>query len=239
MARKSNSRPHKTSASAARQTGKREQKASQGQMMLLVACAGLCVIAVLILLFGSGGKPDSGKKSEPGILYDAVISVQDYGTITLSLDSSAAPETVKNFVELAQSGFYDGLTFHRIMDGFMIQGGDPEGNGTGGSGTNIKGEFAANGFMNPLSHVRGTISMARGAYDYNSASSQFFIVQSDSTYLDNDYAAFGYVTDGMDVVDQICAEANPIDDNGTIPREEQPVIESITVSVHNPEEDGM
>lgn len=160
--------------------------------------------------------------------YTAVIDVADYGKITVALDGTAAPATVKNFVTLAQDGFYDGLTFHRIIDGFMIQGGDPNGDGTGGSGTTITGEFSANGFDNSLSHTRGAISMARSD-DYNSASSQFFIVQEDSSYLDGSYAVFGYVTEGMDVVDRICADAQPEDNNGAIPSSEQPVIQSITV----------
>ncbi|MBR4212095.1 MAG: peptidylprolyl isomerase [Oscillibacter sp.] len=165
----------------------------------------------------------------PAAVEYADILVQDYGTITVELDPAAAPITVKNFVDLAQSGFYNGLTFHRIMDGFMIQGGDPLGNGNGGSDENIVGEFASNGHTNNLSHTRGTISMARTSFDKNSASSQFFIVQKDSPHLDGDYAAFGHVTSGMEVVDKICADAKPTDDNGTIPADEQPIIESITI----------
>ncbi len=159
----------------------------------------------------------------------ADIVVKDYGTITVELDPAAAPITVKNFVDLAQSGFYDNLTFHRIMDGFMIQGGDPNGNGTGGSNETIVGEFASNNYTNNLSHTRGAISMARNSFDKDSASSQFFIVQKDSTFLDGDYAAFGHVTSGMDIVDKICADAEPVDDNGTIPADEQPIIESVTI----------
>lgn len=158
----------------------------------------------------------------------AQIKVKDYGTITMALDSTVALETVSNFVSLAESGFYDGLTFHRIMDGFMIQGGDPKGDGTGGSDKNIKGEFSANGVENPITHVRGAVSMAR-AQDMDSASSQFFIVQSDSTFLDGQYAGFGYVTDGMDIVDQICKDAKPTDGNGTIPADQQPVIETVKI----------
>ena len=160
--------------------------------------------------------------------YTAVIDVENYGTITVDLDGTAAPETVKNFVSLAQDGFYDGLTFHRIIDGFMIQGGDPDGNGTGGSDQTIKGEFSENGVENNLSHTRGAISMAR-TDDYDSASSQFFIVHENSTYLDGSYAAFGYVIEGMDVVDAICADAQPTDNNGSIAAEEQPVITSIVI----------
>ncbi|MBR0139130.1 MAG: peptidylprolyl isomerase [Firmicutes bacterium] len=159
----------------------------------------------------------------------AKIDVKDYGGITVKLDHDTAPITVENFVSLAEKGFYDGLTFHRIMENFMIQGGDPDGNGTGGSGANIKGEFSSNGVENKNSHTRGAISMARNPYDMDSASSQFFIVQKDSTYLDGDYACFGYVTEGMEVVDAIAKDAKPTDNNGTIPKEEQPVINSITI----------
>ena len=116
-----------------------------------------------------------------------------------------------------------------MTDGFMIQGGDPNGDGTGGSEENIKGEFSNNGVDNDISHTRGTISMAR-ASDPDSASSQFFIVQADSTFLDGDYAGFGHVTEGMDIVDKICEDAKPTDDNGTIPSDQQPVIEKITIT---------
>lgn len=156
------------------------------------------------------------------------INVKDYGTIKVELDADEAPITVDNFMKLANDGFYDGLTFHRIIDGFMIQGGDPNGNGTGGSDTKIKGEFKSNGVENEISHVRGTISMAR-SNDYNSASSQFFIVQSDSPHLDGGYAGFGTVTEGMEIVDQICKDTPVQDSNGTVAADDQPVIESITV----------
>lgn len=157
------------------------------------------------------------------------IDVKDYGTITLELDADAAPITVENFLKLANEGFYNGLTFHRIVSGFMVQGGDPEGTGFGGSDETIKGEFSANGVNNPLSHTRGAISMARNSLSMDSASSQFFIVHQDSTFLDGQYACFGYVTDGMDVVDAICKDARPTDDNGTIPAAEQPVITEVRV----------
>jgi len=156
------------------------------------------------------------------------IEVENYGTIYLDLDGESAPITVNNFIKLAEGGFYDGLTFHRIMSGFMIQGGDPLGNGKGGSEETIKGEFAKNGIKNPLSHTRGAISMAR-SNDNNSASSQFFIVHEDSTFLDGSYAAFGYVTDGMDIVDKICSKTPVQDNNGTVLHEDQPVIKSIKV----------
>ena len=161
--------------------------------------------------------------------HHAEIVIRDYGTITVELDGDAAPITVENFITLAKDGFYDGLTFHRIMDGFMIQGGDPNGNGTGGSDTTIKGEFADNGVDNPISHKAGVISMAR-SQDPDSASSQFFITVADSEFLDGQYAAFGHVTEGMDVAEQIAKDAKPTDGNGTIPPEEQPVIETIKVT---------
>ena len=182
-----------------------------------------------------GQQPEEASESENAAsdfdlnqTYIADITVENYGTITVQLDAAAAPITVQNFVELAQQGFYNGTTFHRIMDGFMMQGGDPTGTGSGDSGKNIKGEFAANGWDNPLSHTRGAISMAR-ADPPDSASCQFFIVQSDSLFLDGNYACFGYVTEGMEYVDAICADAKPTDNNGTIKPEEQPVITSITI----------
>ena len=186
--------------------------------------------ALCLALTACGQTPAdaSASAAEPIGKYTAVIDIADYGAITLELDGDSAPLTVANFVKLAKDGFYDGLTFHRIMDGFMMQGGDPNGNGTGGSDETIPGEFSANGCDNPISHTRGTISMAR-ASDPNSASSQFFICQADSTFLDGNYAAFGHVTEGMDVVDAICADAQPTDDNGTIPPEAQPIINSITI----------
>lgn len=161
--------------------------------------------------------------------YYADIVIQDYGTITVELDQNAAPITVENFISLAESGFYNGLTFHRIVEGFMMQGGDPSGDGTGGSGSTIVGEFEENGYDNTLSHTRGAISMARSS-DYDSASSQFFIVQEDASQsLDGKYAAFGYVVDGIELVDEICEAANPTDGNGAISPEEQPVITTITI----------
>ena len=160
--------------------------------------------------------------------HHAEIVVKNYGTIALELDADVAPITVENFANLVNEGFYNGLTFHRIISGFMIQGGDPLGNGTGGSSKTIKGEFASNGVKNPISHVRGTISMARSSMP-NSASSQFFIVHQDSTFLDGQYAAFGTVTSGMEVVDKICADTAVEDDNGTVAKNNQPVIEKITI----------
>lgn len=163
-------------------------------------------------------------------IHHAEIVIKDYGTIKLELDGDTAPITVQNFIDLAKDGFYDGLTFHRIMSGFMMQGGDPDGNGTGGSDKKIKGEFAQNGVENNISHKRGVISMARGSYSMDSASSQFFICHADSEFLDGQYAAFGHVTEGLEVVDKVCTDAKPVDNNGTIPADQQPVIEKITIT---------
>ena len=156
------------------------------------------------------------------------IEVAKYGTIAIELDGDAAPVTVANFMKLAKEGFYNGLTFHRVINGFMIQGGDPNGNGTGGSDENIIGEFSANGINNSLSHTRGTISMARSKSN-DSASSQFFIMQQDNTSLDGNYAAFGHVTSGMEIVDAICTDTPVQDNNGTVAKENQPVITAIRV----------
>ena len=164
-----------------------------------IIAALLCVCTVFCL-FACGKNESSDTNGTDPV--KAEISVKNFGKIELELYPDIAPITVQNFVDLANSGFYDGLTFHRIVKGFMIQGGDPKGNGTGGSSKTIKGEFSANGVENKLSHERGVISMAR-SQDYNSASSQFFIMHADNNYLDGQYAAFGKVTDGMDVVDSI------------------------------------
>ena len=203
----------------------------------------ILTIAAAALLAGCGGKDDSGEaapestevvessEAQSEILFGkhhVEITVKDYGTISVELDADAAPISVTNFVKLAEEGFYDGLTFHRIIDGFMIQGGDPLGTGMGSSDETIKGEFSANGVENNLSHTRGAISMAR-AQNYNSASSQFFIVHEDSTFLDGQYACFGYVTEGIEVVDAICEAVPVMDNNGTVEKENQPVIESIQV----------
>lgn len=175
----------------------------------------------------SSGDPDANVDLQNG-LHHVEIDINDYGTIALELDADTAPISVTNFMALAEDGFYDGLTFHRIIDGFMIQGGDPLGNGTGGSDTDIKGEFAKNGIDNSISHKRGVISMARSG-DPDSASSQFFIVHEDSTFLDGEYAAFGHVTEGMDIVDQICKDTPVQDDNGTVDPDDQPVINTVKV----------
>ncbi|MDO5701737.1 MAG: peptidylprolyl isomerase [Lachnospiraceae bacterium] len=231
----------------------RERKAREKRQKTLISIALCAVVLVIIgaavsgLMNSRSGK--SGNQTESAasvssaadasaktvttadditITDYADITIKDHGTVTVALDGETAPETVKNFKALADSGFYNGLTFHRIIDGFMMQGGDPNGDGTGGSSETIRGEFSENGVDNPISHTRGAISMARSS-NMNSASSQFFIVQSDSTFLDGQYAGFGYVTEGMDIVDEICKEAQPVDSNGLIASEAQPVIESIVV----------
>ena len=188
----------------------------------------------LVMLTACGGGESSestetaAKQPEKIGIHHAELEIEGYGKVSLELDGDTAPITVQNFMDLANAGFYDGLTFHRIIDGFMIQGGDPAGNGTGGSGKNITGEFASNGYENDIAHVKGVLSMAR-AQDPNSASSQFFIMVADAPHLDGEYAAFGHVTEGQEVVDKIAADAEPLDDNGTIAPEDQPVIQSVKI----------
>lgn len=200
----------------------------------------LCILCVLALVFAFAGcgedKTQSNNSSTPEVdqtnllsgKHHAEIKVKDMGVIKLELDADTAPITVTNFVNLAKSGFYDGLTFHRVIEGFMIQGGDPKGNGTGGSDKNIKGEFSSNGVTNNIAHTRGIISMAR-SNDPNSASSQFFIMHAEASHLDGSYAAFGWVTEGMNVVDKIAQETPVIDNNGTVKEGAKPVIEYIKV----------
>ena len=171
----------------------------------------------------------AGDYKVPDNAVKGTITVKDYGDIEFALIPDVAPLTVENFKTLVKSQFYDGLTFHRIIEGFMIQGGDPKGDGTGGNDKKIKGEFKENGVNNPLTHQRGVMSMAR-SQDFNCASCQFFIVHQDSSHLDGQYAAFGVVTKGMSVVDKICEDAQPTDNNGTIPKDKQPVIEKITIN---------
>ena len=188
----------------------------------------LALSAGLLLMPLAACDDASADKYSSGI-HHVEIEVEGKGTIAAALNANAAPITVSNFCHLAESGFYDGLTFHRIINGFMIQGGDPLGNGSGGSGTNIKGEFSANGVTNAITHVRGTVSMARASSDYDSASSQFFIMHKTDTSLDGQYAGFGSVTSGMEIVDDL-AENTPVEDaNGTVAPENQPVITTIRV----------
>jgi peptidyl-prolyl cis-trans isomerase B (cyclophilin B) len=163
-------------------------------------------------------------------VHHATIEAEGYGAMQVSLNASVAPITVANFAGLVEQGFYDGLAFHRVVRDFMIQGGDPAGDSTGGSGTTIKGEFSANGVENSIAHVRGTLSMARGQ-GYDSASSQFFIVQKGYPSLNGNYAAFGHVTDGMDIVDAVVdATADKGDSNGLLPQDVQPRIASIRMA---------
>lgn len=185
-------------------------------------------VLIMAACFMITGCEDEEKNKMVTGKVNAEIVVENYGTIELELDADTAPITVNNFVKLVNNKFYDGLTFHRIIEGFMIQGGDPLGNGTGGSSERIRGEFASNGVENNISHTRGVISMARSS-DPNSASSQFFIVHKDSTFLDGNYAAFGHVTSGMEVVDKIAESAKVEDDNGTVLKENQPTIKSIRI----------
>ena len=169
----------------------------------------------------------------------ATITMEDGGIIVLELYQDIAPQSVRNFVSLARQGYYDGLKFHRIIKGFMIQGGCPLGNGTGGPGYSIFGEFSQNGWENNLSHKRGVVSMARSGQP-NSAGSQFFIVHKDSTFLDGAYAAFGKVTSGMDVVDKL-ADTPVSGDNGEVAAKNMPVIKTITIDtdVELPEPDKL
>ena len=165
----------------------------------------ILIAALILLLTGCASKQTSGTKqgAQPfQKVRHAEITVRDYGTIKLELDEGTAPITVANFIKLAKDGCYDGLTFHRIMDGFMIQGGDPLGNGTGGAKDTIKGEFSKNRFPNDLKHTEGVLSMAR-AMNPDSAGSQFFIMHEDAPHLDDQYAAFGKVIEGIENVDKI------------------------------------
>lgn len=187
------------------------------------------VLLTVVSLVGCSSSKTTEKTKKTKTLkgnYQVEIKVKDYGTIYAEIDADTAPITVTNFVNLCKKHFYDGLTFHRIIKDFMIQGGDPNGDGTGGSDETIKGEFSDNGVENPLKHTRGALSMAR-SQDNDSASSQFFIVQKTSSYLDGQYAVFGYVYEGMDIVDKICDDVQVEDSNGTVAKENQPVIESI------------
>ncbi|MCI8308493.1 MAG: peptidylprolyl isomerase [Lachnospiraceae bacterium] len=200
------------------------------KMYRFITAAMLITAFAACTLFAGCGKDDKKEGADDaGTLsgkYNIEIDIRDYGVIKAELDADAAPITVTNFVNLVKDGFYDGLTFHRIIKGFMIQGGDPKGDGTGGSDKNIKGEFSSNGVENNISHKRGVLSMAR-SMENDSASSQFFIVHADSAFLDGEYAAFGTVTEGMEVVDAICDKVKVEDDNGTTLAENQPVINSI------------
>ena len=189
----------------------------------------LCLLLALSMLFaGCGNKEKINLLLDPNNLMSGThyvrMDIKDYGSLYLKLDADVAPATVTNFIWNVNNGYYNGLTFHRVVDGFMIQGGDPLANGSGVGAYDVPGEFAANGVENSISHVRGTISMARLDDDYNSASCQFFIMQADYTGLDGLYAAFGTVVHGMEYVDEICANVPVADENGFVLYENQPVI---------------
>ena len=189
------------------------------------ACVMLLAAALFLALCACGKKEESAPAQK---IRHAEITVKGYGTMKLELDAETAPITVANFIELAQQGFYDGLTFHRIIDGFMIQGGAANASSKIKPKT-IKGEFSSNGVNNPIKHVAGVISMAR-ATNPNSASSQFFIMVGTAPHLDGSYAAFGHVTEGLEIALQIAKDAKPVDNNGTIPAAQQPVIEKIVIT---------
>ena len=202
-------------------------KKKSGKAVWIIAILILVIAAAAAFYFLGQEKPEAAPAGEPMEPTAWVqIDIENYGAITAELYGNLAPETVGNFLKLADSGFYDGLTFHRIISGFMIQGGDPLGNGMGGSDQTIKGEFAANGVQNDLSHTRGVLSMARSQM-YDSASSQFFIMHADADYLDGQYAGFGKVLTGIEVVDAICANTPVTDGNGSVSPENQPKIISV------------
>ncbi len=204
---------------------------------IMPTLVGLLVVGVIIAILIIAPKmaedeKDKGEQKDTQAAVDisgkhiADIVIENYGTITVELDADAAPITVANFIKLANEGFYDGLTFHRIIEGFMMQGGAPK--DAYSQAATIKGEFSSNGYKNDLKHTRGAISMARTSVP-DSASSQFFIMHKDAAHLDGEYAAFGYVKEGMDIVDKICEESEPTDDNGSISKDKQPVIKTITI----------
>lgn len=235
---------------------KQNEKENKKSVIVISVIAGIVVLALIVLgIFAitmNGNNNDSSATTETTSTTAAVaettvaeeasyidtadisgkhhaeIDIKDYGKISVELDADSAPISVQNFMNLAENGFYNGLTFHRIIKDFMMQGGDPLGTGSGGSDQNIKGEFTSNGVDNPLSNTRGAIAMARST-DYNSASSQFFIVQKDSTNLDGQYAVFGYVTDGMDIVDEICNNVVNTDNNGAVESDKRPIINTIKI----------
>ena len=232
---------------AARAAAAAQQKAAQAKndkRNMIIGIIAVLLVAAVGLWAVLDGKDKPAESNQPQatvsgptaastitekVTHEVTIEVQDYGTIKAVLYGEAAPITVENFVKLAGAGFYDGLTFHRIIDGFMIQGGDPKGNGTGGSDQTIKGEFAQNGFDNPIQHLRGVLSMARSSMP-DSASSQFFIMHEVSPCLDGAYAACGCVTEGIEVVDAICQKTPVTDGNGTVTKANQPKILSVKVS---------
>lgn len=194
---------------------------------ILLAVMLLALVVSAFTGCGSGEKGDGKTLENAVVTHYVTIEIENYGTLKGELYGKSAPVTVQNFVDLAQSGFYEGLTFHRIIAGFMMQGG--AGNSASAPVGKIKGEFASNGFENNLLHLEGVLSMAR-TNDMNSATSQFFIIHKASPHLDGDYAAFGRITEGLEIVDKICTEAVPTNGNGAIADEQQPVIKSVTVT---------
>lgn len=219
----------------ARKDAEKKKRAIAWMITAIVAAVLVAVFVVFVIIIPNAKKAPGFKAN--GKVKDTVyvkMTVEGYGDIILKLDGKEAPITVANFVSLVNEGFYDGLTFHRVINDFMIQGGDPKANGTGGSPNKIKGEFEDNGYHNCIAHERGVISMARSD-DYDSASSQFFICNATNdsvSNLDGSYAAFGYVISGMDVVDLITTKTAILagDSNGTIKnKSDQAVISRVVV----------
>ena len=233
----------KQMARAAAEAARKAEQANADKRNMIIGVIAMLLVAAVALFFVLGGNdtaagqpgqvtvsgPTAASTITEKVTHDVVIEVKDYGTIKAVLYGEAAPITVVNFVKLANEGFYDGLTFHRIISGFMIQGGDPKGNGTGGSSETIKGEFRQNGFENPIPHQRGVLSMARSSMP-DSASSQFFIMHDAAPHLNGAYAAFGCVVEGIEVVDAICAGTPVLDGNGTVAKANQPKILSVKVT---------
>ena len=228
-------------ARAAAEAARQAEQAKIDKRNKIIGIIAVLIVAAAGLFFVISGSnkpatppvtvsgPTAAAEITEKITHDVVIEVENYGTINAVLYGESAPITVANFAKLAGEGFYDGLTFHRIISGFMIQGGCPLGNGTGNSGENIKGEFAQNGYNNPIAHERGVLSMARSSAP-DSASSQFFIMHAAAPHLDGSYAAFGCVTDGIDVVDAICQNTPVTDGNGSVAKANQPKILSVKVT---------
>ncbi len=233
----------KQMARAAAEAQRKAEQAKADKRNMIIGIVAVLLVAAMALGFvlsgndTAAGQPSQVTVSGPTaasaitekVTHNVTIEVENYGTINAVLYGEAAPITVSNFVKLAGEGFYDGLTFHRIISGFMIQGGDLKGNGTGGSSETIKGEFAQNGVNNPITHQRGVLSMARSSMP-DSASSQFFIMHDAAPHLDGAYAAFGCVTEGIEVVDAICQNTPVTDGNGTVQKQNQPKIISIRVT---------
>lgn len=208
-----------------------KKKTLSRQTLILIVSAVMLLAGLCVFFLTRNNASDTSattltRTGDMTPTHTAVIEIENYGTLKAELYGHVAPITVENFVQLSNDGFYDGLTFHRIIAGFMMQGGCPLGTGTGGADKDIKGEFSQNGIPNAIKHEKGVLSMARSALP-NSASSQFFIMHQAAPYLDGSYAAFGRVTEGLDVVDAVCENAVGGDGNGVLPKANQPVIRSI------------